>query len=307
MKYTILGTGALGGYYGAKLQKSGISVDFLARSDFEYIKTKGLKIDSVNGNFSLNKVNVFSSVNDLPETDVVLVTMKTTANHGLVELLRPLIKKGTVIFVLQNGLGMEDELSKAFPNAVVMGGMCFICSRKNGPGHIVHMDKGSITAAPADTGYLPLLERIQEDFTTAGIEMELNENLYEARWRKLLWNIPFNGLTVALNTDTKQIMNSPHASALARRLMEEVIMGAGVCHCVIDPASIEHMMEFTRIMTPYEPSMKLDYNFKRPMEIEYMYRRPLKEAGLNGLNLPYIEMLTEQLTFLDDQNRDQNM
>jgi 2-dehydropantoate 2-reductase len=301
MKYTILGTGAIGGYYGAKLQKSGLSVDFLARSDYRQIKENGLRIDSIDGNFILDKVNVYSSIHDMPETDVVMITMKTTSNERLTELLSPLVKKGTVIFVLQNGLGMEEELGKAFPEAIIMGGMCFICSEKQGPGHIAHLDKGSITAAPADTTYLPLLKEMQKDFITARIEMNIHENLLEARWRKLLWNIPFNGLTVALNTDTKEIMDSPHGSAMARHLMKEVQLGAAAFGCKIDDDAIDKMLEFTRVMTPYEPSMKLDFKFNRPMEIEYMYRRPLEEAEKKGVELPYIKMLTNQLTFIDER------
>lgn len=299
MKYSVLGTGAIGGYYGAKLQKSGLSVDFLARSDYKKIKEKGLIIDSVNGNFTLDKVNVYSSVIDMPETDVILVSMKTTANCLLKELMAPLVKEGTIILVLQNGLGMEEEIREDFPEAIVLGGMCFICSRKEGPGHINHVDKGSITSAPVEEKHYSLLEEIQKDFTQAGIEMNLHRNLTEARWRKLLWNIPYNGLAVVLGADTKEIMDSEYGSALARRLMDEVARGAAACGCPIEEETIKKMLYYTHIMTPYEPSMKLDYNHKRPMEIEYMYRRPIREAEKRGVELTSVKMLADQLSFME--------
>jgi len=174
MKYTVLGTGAVGGYYGARLQKSGLDVDFLARSDYSVIKERGLRIDSCQGDFVLDRVNVYSSAEELPPTDVILVSLKTTANDKLAELLRPVVKKGTVILILQNGLGMEEEVSALFPEAVVLGGMCFICSQKRGDGHIVHLDKGSISAAPLREEGRDLLMKIQDDFQKAGVEMTLS-------------------------------------------------------------------------------------------------------------------------------------
>ncbi|MDC7222140.1 MAG: putative 2-dehydropantoate 2-reductase [Spirochaetales bacterium] len=301
MKYTILGTGAVGGYYGGKLQQSGIPVDFLARSDYEKIKTDGLRIDSCQGDFILEKVNVYSSVHDIGETDVVVVSMKTTANGNLPGLLEPLVKKGTIILILQNGLGMEEELAQKFPQARILGGMCFICSQKRGPGHIVHMDKGSISAAPLRAEDRPVLEEIRRDFVSAGVEVTLLEDLKTARWNKLLWNIPFNGLSVVLNANTKEMMESEHGSALARTIMEEVLAGAEACGCPLDRESVDKMLEYTRIMEPYEPSMKLDFDNHRKMELDYMYRNPLKEARARGVELPAIRMLTEQLAFMEAQ------
>lgn len=299
MKYTVLGTGAIGGYYGGMLRKSGLPVDFLARSDYQYIKEHGLMIDSIKGDFILRELDVYDSVENLPDTDVVIVSMKTTANENLSELLLPIVKEGTVIFVLQNGLGMEEELQKQFPHAVVIGGMCFICSQKRGPGYIVHLDKGPITAAPLHESDFPIAEKLRSDFVQAGIEMTLSRNLKHARWGKLLWNIPFNGLSVVLNANTKEIMDNPYGLSLAQRLMEEVSRGASACGCNLPSGSIAGMLESTQTMAPYDPSMKLDYDHRRPMEVEYMYRKPLQEARKNGADLPLVAALADQLSFLN--------
>ncbi len=303
MKYTVIGTGAVGGYYGAMLQKSGLEVDFLARSDYEHIRQKGLKVESCRGDFVLDRVNVYPKPEDLPPTDVILVALKTTANGTLEKLLKPVVRKGTVILVLQNGLGMEQELSLLFPEAVVLGAMCFICSQKKGDGHIAHLDKGSISAAPLREGDGDLLRAIGEDFTRAGVEITLLEDLPTARWNKLLWNIPYNGLSVVLGADTKQIMESPSGSRLAKALMEEVVAGAAACGCSFAPDAVEKMLEYTRVMTPYEPSMKLDFDKGRRMELEYMYRRPLRAASEKGVSLPHIAMLADQLAFLEENRK----
>lgn len=302
MTYTVLGTGAVGGYYGAMLQKGGIEVNFLARSDYDHIKSKGLTIDSPQGDFHLDQVNVYSQSKDLPQADVLLISMKTTTNDSLQELLQPIVKRGTVILVLQNGYGMEQEFQRWFPQAHVMGGMCFICSEKKGPGHIAHLDKGSITLAPMDESGLSMTKMIRDDFNQARVEIQINQDLNHARWSKLLWNIPFNGLSVVLNGNTKEILESPHGYNLARKLIEEVIEGAQKCGVNLDPDSTDKMLHYTKIMIPYEPSMKIDFIHKRKMEIEYIYRRPLEEAEKRGAHLPYIRMLADQLDFLDGQN-----
>ncbi len=301
MKYTVIGTGAIGGYYGGKLARAGLEVNFLARSDYEHIKQKGLQIDSVYGDFHLNNVNVFSSAGEMPETDAVIISLKTTSNRELKNIISPLVKAGTAILVLQNGLGMEEEIQKDFPDAAVIGGMCFICSQKRGHGHIVHMDEGSVNFSPLNEKHSVLMKNIIDDFEKAEIKASYTENLKSARWGKLLWNIPFNGLSVVLNANTSEIMNSEYATSIARMILEEVMEGAEACGCTLHPDSPERILKFTRKMVPYDPSMKLDFDSRRELEIEYIYRNPIKEAEKHGVKLPLIKMLADQLSFINSR------
>ncbi|MDC7125069.1 MAG: 2-dehydropantoate 2-reductase N-terminal domain-containing protein, partial [Spirochaetales bacterium] len=142
--YAVIGTGAIGGYYGARLAESGKDVQFLARSDADYIKNNGLRVTSPEGDISLDNVKVFKSTEEMAPVDVILVAIKTTANNSIPKLISPLAKKGTIILLLQNGLGMEEEVRSSFPSCHVIGGMCFICSQKREPGVITHMDYGAV-------------------------------------------------------------------------------------------------------------------------------------------------------------------
>ncbi len=302
MRYTVIGTGAIGSYYGGRLQQSGLMVNYLARSDYEHLKSSGMVIESINGDFKLEDIAAFKKAEDIPETDVVLVSLKTTANSKLPDLIRPLVHRGTVILVLQNGLDMEEELRTAFPEARVMGGMCFICSFRKAPGHIMHVDKGSILAAPLDPADLPILKQIETDFIAAGIEFKSSEDLRTSRWSKLLWNIPFNGLSVILNATTSDILSSRQGETIVRKLMSEVVQGARADGCSLNESQIEPMIDFTRVMTPYKPSMKLDFESGRPMEIDYMFRKPLKAAEKKGIELPSITMIADQLEILEGLN-----
>lgn len=292
----------MGGFYGGILCKSGKEVDFLARSDIQHIKQFGIKVDSPLGNFTLNPVSVFSSSVELPETDVIIIATKTTSNHLLPKLISPIVRKDTIILVMQNGLGMEAELKLAFPQARVIAGMCFICTQKPSPGYVRHIDKGAVLLSPLNTEDAPLLEIIQADFMNAGIECTCDLDLVGARWKKLLWNIPFNGMSVVLNADTKKMLSCESGITMARELMKEVIMGADACGSILSEQVMEDMIEFTGIMEPYEPSMKLDYVQGRPMEVHYMYHRPIRAAAEHGVRLPKVEMLAAQLDFLNEKN-----
>ncbi len=298
MTFTVFGTGAVGAYYGARLADLGHRVNFLARSDYKTIKEKGLTVLSPRGDIHLDSPFIYNDVTDIPPADVVLVALKTTGNKNLKEQIAPLVHKGTALLVLQNGLGMEEEFKSWFPDNPVIGGMCFICSRKKTPGVIEHQDKGAITLGSLDRANDGLRDEIGTHFERASVPVTLIDDLHEARWRKLLWNIPYNGLAVALDSNTGEIMNTPSSVDMVRMLMKEVLEGAAACGCSIEKEAMEKMLHFTKVMTPYEPSMKLDYLAKRPMEIEYMYDRPISEAAGAGYEMRATRMLRDQLAFI---------
>jgi 2-dehydropantoate 2-reductase len=303
LSFTVLGIGALGGFYASRLLEGGSRVRLIARSDVEAIRRQGLRVDSPLGNRHHHPVEVYGAWDPVPASDIVCVALKTTENHRLGELLGPLVREGTIILNLQNGLTMEEELACAFPEARVIGGVCFLCSNKIGPGHIVHLDYGAIGLAPLHEHDRPRLAPLMSAFSAGGIETESLPSLRHARWRKLAWNIPFNGLSVLLGANTDVLMADPDARRLAEVLIAEVASGAEACGCPFDEGFIAGLLEMTEKMTPYAPSMRLDYLAKRPLEIEYMYRRPLREAAAKGLKLTAIETLADQLAFLDRRNR----
>lgn len=301
--YTVIGTGAVGGYYGGRLAENGRRVNFLARTDYQFIHDTGLRVDSPRGNFHLRDVNVYSSTEDLPAADVLLIALKTTSNIKLRNIIAPLVHKGTAILVLQNGLGMEEEFKSWFPHNPVLGGMCFICSRKVGPGHIEHQDYGMINLGAMSSDDNKLRDAIHKDMEESNIPITLEDNLSAARWRKLLWNIPYNGLSVALDAHTDLIMKTESSRQMVRRLMEDVIAGAAACGEIIEDESIDKMLAFTDKMIPYEPSMKLDYDNNRSMELEYMYRKPLLAAAEKGYEMKSVWMLYKQLMFMEESNQ----
>lgn len=302
--YAILGTGALGGFYGARLQQVGLDVHFLLRSDYEYVKKHGLFIESPDGSFRLSHVNAYRNVLDVPPCDVVVVALKTTQNNLLRQMLPSLVKDNSVVLVLQNGLGVEEDVAAIVGSNRVMGGLCFTCNDKVAPGHIRHLHYGVITLAEYACNYLScgITERmlqVKSDFESAGVLIQLAEDLLLARWKKLICNIPFNGLTVVLNATIKDLISDVHTRALIEQMMQEMVAVAAAYGRAIADDYIEKRLKFIAKMGSYRTSTKIDFDQRRSLEVEAIFGKPLRAAQQAGLDTPQLAMLYRQLKFLD--------
>ena len=302
MKYGVIGSGAIGGYYGAKLARAGQEVHFLLHSDYEYVRAQGLQVDSCDGSFHLTDVNAYRHTEDMPLCDVVLVCLKSVNNSMLNSLLPPLLHQQTLVVLIQNGIGIEEDVQKMFPDIQLAAGLAFICSAKTEPGRVNHQCYGSINLTNYSCKDETLMQKVVDEFRLAGIKAELVE-YHEARWKKAVWNMPFNGMTVALHTQTDLLLKNEATRKLIREQMMEVVGAArhlGIKN--LDSSFVDKMIETTDSMTPYSPSMRLDYDFHRPMELYYIYTRPIETAHEAGYQMPKLEMLEAELRFLEEQN-----
>lgn len=302
MVYSVIGTGAIGGYYGGRLANAGKEVHFLLHRDYEHVVRNGLQVDSVNGSFHLDDVLAHKSPDSMPKSDVVLVCLKTVNNALLRELLPPLLKEDTLVLLIQNGIGVEADVQAMFPGVSLAAGLAFICCAKNEPGHVNHQCFGSINIGNYSCPDQSRVDALLADFVAAGIDAHL-VSYDEARWRKSVWNMPFNGMTVVMQAQTDALLANPSTRALIKDQMLEVIHAArhlGVTG--IDDGFADSMIEMTLAMVPYSPSMKLDYEFHRPMEIDYLYSRPIAIAHEAGFEMTKLSMLEAQLRFMEEKN-----
>jgi 2-dehydropantoate 2-reductase len=307
-RYAIIGTGAVGGFYGARLCRAGAEVHFLLHGDLDHVRRHGLVVDSKDGDFVLPAVHAHGEATDMPACDVVVVALKTTHNHLLPAMLPPVLAPAGVVLMMQNGLGCEEEAARVVPGHQIVGGLCFLCSTKVGPGHIRHLDYGSVRLAKftpdgVAAGGGDGMRAVAEDLAKAGIRVDMVDDLVLARWQKLVWNIPMSGLSVALDADTRTLMGDPHTRALAEAIMHDVVAGARACRREIDGAFVQKMIDMTLAMAPYQASMKVDFDRKKPIEVEAIYGNPIRAARSNGGAMPLVEMLYRELKFLDARNR----
>lgn len=196
MKIAIVGCGALGSYYGAKLCRDGQEVHFLLRSDFDVVRRRGVFVRSPEGDFHVNP-KCARTPEEIGVCDVVLIGLKATANDAFPKLLPPLVRPNTAIVTLQNGLGNEEQLAKIFPPSQILGGLCFVCLNRLEPGVIQHSAHGRIVLGEFSGWPEPRTHDIASAIRHSGVPCEVTDNLRRAHWQKLVWNIPFNGLGVA--------------------------------------------------------------------------------------------------------------
>ena len=305
--YAILGSGAVGGLYGAMLARAGHDVHFLLHSDYEHVRRHGWKIESHWGDFDLPQVNAHASIDTVPACDVTLIGLKTVNNHLLPSLLAKPTSQGGVALVLQNGLGVEQSVAELLGPQRVYGGCCFLCSNKVGPGHIRHIDYGRIVFGPYQNSpeTLSKAERIAAEMSAAGIEVQTSDDLNMVRWRKLMWNIPFNGLSVALDASTDKLIGNEMSIQLIRDIITEVHRAATACGASIDSSWIEKTIDHTRTMKPYDSSMRLDYLAGRTMELETILKTPIDTAKAAGVPMPKVEMLYQILCFMASSGQPQ--
>ncbi len=303
--YAILGTGAIGGLYGARLHAAGFPVRFLLHRDYEQVRDHGLRVDSIWGDLHLRDLDIYQDAAEMPPADVTIIALKTTQNAVLPQLLPPLVGDRGLVLVLQNGLGGEDEIARMIGDRV-LGGLCFTCSNKIAPGHIHHLDEGKIALGEfrpdgQPSGITDRLNAIATDLETAGIPIDRQADLILARWKKLMWNIPFNGLSAILDAKTDALVADPAIRTLAIELMQEIRAAAAAADRHIPADFIDTMLTTTDAMRPYLTSMKLDLDHDRPLELEAIFGNPIRSAQASGVAMPQTLTLYRQLKFLADR------
>ncbi len=304
MRIAVVGAGAMGGLYGAFLARVGGDIHFLMRRDYEAVKSSGLTVKSCLGDFHLDHVNCYRHPEEIGTVDLVFVGLKTTANQYYQQLISPLMGPNTKVLSAQNGLGNEEQLAELFGPRCVAGGLAFLCSNRLSPGVINHLDYGFLKIGnfqrlPDDT-LRTFTGMIQE----AGVECTTIDDLTLARWQKLIWNVPFNGLSTLLDLTVDKIMQDPQLHEQAWRLMKEVQTAAQSDKLNIDDEFLEHMMDLTTKMKPYFTSMHLDRQHGNPMEIESIIGEPLRRGQRHKLHLPEMQTLYTDLIKIDQMSKD---
>ena len=318
-KIGIIGAGALGGYYGARLCQAGFNVHFLMRSDYDAVRRQGLEVRSIDGDFMVHPP-VYKSAEEMGVCDLLIIALKTTDNAVLPDLLAATADEKTVVLSLQNGLGNDEALARILaghsldatdpparllPTASqVMGGPAFLCSTRVAPGVIDHSEYGFIRLAEFAGASTPRTHAVAAMFRAAGVPCDVLERLDEARWGKLIWNVPFNGLGVASpGADSAVILADPVLLRVARELMDEVIAAARADGVELDESLAEQSMARTHTMGAYKSSMQVDYELGRPLEVEAILGEPVRRARRAGIAVPAMELLYGLVRRADEKLR----
>jgi 2-dehydropantoate 2-reductase len=297
-RIAIVGAGTIGTYYGARLALAGAEVHFFGRSGLAEMRSRGITLRDGGAVQSLPpaRTAVYDSTGEIGPVDLAIITLKTTANDRLAALLPPLLGPQTTILTLQNGLGADELLASLFGRGRVVGGLAFIAAIREAPGDIRVYTPGYLTLGEF-TG--PAGERVRQLaalFQRAGVKCEAVNDLAEARWRKLVWNVPYNGLTIAAGgIPTDRLLASPEWEREVRALIDEVVGAAARLGYVISADFITEQFAHTRRMGAYKPSSLVDYLAGRQVEVEAIWGEPLRRARAAGAAMPHLEQLYARL------------
>jgi 2-dehydropantoate 2-reductase len=315
MKIAVVGCGALGSFYGAKLCRLGEETHFLLRSDYDAVRWNGVSIQSFEGDFNV-RPRCAKVPEEIGPSDLVLIGLKTTANDRFAQLLPPLVRQDTIILTLQNGLGNEECLARLFPAEQVMGGLAFVCLNRIRPGVVHHIDYGRIVIGEFRKPAEPRTDKIADWFRRAGVACDVSDNLALTHWDKLVWNIPFNGLGAASSAGyeaviegraglargpcltTDLLLAHPGWNKLVRDLMAELVHAAQKLGLLLGDEVIQQQINRTLTMGAYKPSTVLDFERGQPLELESMFAEPLRLARSVGAATPPLAALVGVLSRL---------
>jgi len=303
-KVLIVGTGAIGSFYGGKLDQGGAQVSTLCRSDYNHIKNSGISIKSVMGDFHFMPHEVINKIEDYSSTpDYILVTTKVLPGIDIQKIIESKVGKNTAIVLIQNGIDIEKPVREAFPNNEIISGLAFICVSRTSAGEIYHQDYGRLIIGNYPNGLSPKVKHLQSLFIKSEIDCAVDENIISSRWKKMIWNAPFNPISViGGGVDTRTILENKESKKLVINVMKEVLEIANKSGYNLSEQLIQKNIDDTLNMKPYKTSMLLDYENNRPLEVEVILGNAVRKARDLDLSVPNLEALYSLLLLLDNNN-----
>src|SRR5438128_5481212 len=196
MRIAVVGAGGVGGYFGGKLAQSGIDTTFIARGEtLQALKTRGLRIESIKGDFTLPRVNVTDDASKIGPVDAVLLTVKAWQIPEAAASIKPMLEAQTAVIPLENGMEAPSQIAAAVGREHALGGLCGIVSFVVAPGHIRHIGADPfVMFGELDNRRSERVERLREAFQRAGVRAEVPLDIHRSMWSKFLFIAPMSGV-----------------------------------------------------------------------------------------------------------------
>ncbi len=304
MRILVMGAGAIGAYFGARLQQSGEDVVFCARGEnLRALKERGLEIKSVHGDLAL-KVRATGRPADFAPYDLILFCVKAYDTEAAAAAIRRCLAPGGAILTVQNGIENEARLVELFGKEAVMGGNSRAGVELVAPGKVVHITHGIIEFGELDGVETPRARAVAETFRRAGILGALTPNLRAIRWQKLMGNASVNTVCALTRSSMGPILEDPDGRALLRRLMHEVLEVARAEGADLDDRlADEYLAMADQRLKAVRPSTLQDLERGKPLEYEALAGAPLRAARRHGMAVPALETIYTLLKLLDRRPR----
>ena len=306
MRIAVFGTGGVGGYFGGRLAHAGEDVTLIARGEhLRAIKTNGLIVDSLAGNFVVFPAQATDDVNDIGEVDLVIVGVKAWQVPEAARAMKPLIGPGTTVLPLQNGVDAVSQLVDELGRAVVIGGLCRIVSFVVEPGHIKHAGfTPSIVIGEIDNQRTDRINLIEGVFKRAGLEITVAADIQAALWTKFLFIASFSGVGAMANAPAGVLRSDPKWSVQMLKAMEEIYALALARGIKLAPDSIDKVMASVKALPDdATSSMQRDIAAGRPSELESQNGAVVRLGRESGVEVPTHTLIYETLKPREEKAR----
>jgi 2-dehydropantoate 2-reductase len=307
MRITVLGTGAVGAYFGGRLAEAGEHVSFLARGEtLRIIRERGLRVTSPEGNFVIHPARASDNPAELGPADVVLLGVKTWQVPDAARAMGPLLGPDTFVVPLQNGVEAAAQLAATLGPARVLGGLCRIIAWVEAPGVVRHEGaEPYIGFGELAGGLSPRARSLQEALSRCqGVTAEALEDVEAELWRKFLFISSVSGLGAVTRAPIGVLRRRPETRELLERAMQEVLAVARARGVALPDDAVDETLRFTDSL-PEEgtTSMQRDIIAGRPSELEAQNGAVVRLGAETGVATPVHDFVYRTLRPLEARAR----
>ena len=298
MRFAIIGAGAVGGYFGARLVQAGEDVVFLARGEtLRALQSEGLRLDSINGDLVLPSVNALDDNSKAGAVDVVLVAVKTWQVPEVAANIQPLLGEDTIVIPLQNGVEASDQLAEAIGRNHVGCGLAKIFCFLAGPGHIRHTGIDPYIAfGECDNRRSGRVDKLRQVFLDAGIKAEVPSDIMAALWEKFLFVVAWGGIGAVSRAPVGAIRSLPETRRLLEQAMREIFNVARARSINLNQDIVSQSMKFIDSLPPMgTTSLQRDIAEGRPSEIDAWNGAVVRLGDETGVDVTLHKFIYESL------------
>lgn len=303
MRVAVMGAGAVGGYFGAKLAGSGHEVAFIARGEhLTAMRRDGLRVKSAQGDLHVRS-RFASDPEEIGHVDLVLFCVKSYSTEEAARALAPLLQDKSLILSLQNGVDNPDKIAALWGKSRTLAGVMYIGARLLSPAFIEHSGGGRIVMGELDGGVSESTKTVEEIFSRARVPCTVSPEIRKAMWGKLVWNASFCAISCLTRATAKEIVESESLRQLAVQGMGEVIEAARSEGFELAPTIVEETLHLSRSLGDFKPSMLQDLEAGKPLEYEAFNGVVLSVLRRAGKSAPVNQIFYGALKFLDRKIR----
>src|SRR6185369_10237099 len=281
-RIAVMGSGAVGGYFGASLAAAGANVAFLARGKhLEIMRRDGLTITSTGRD--IHARGLFTDdPREIGRVDLILFYVKSYDTDAASEQLAPMMEDSTLVMSLQNGVDNPDKLAARWGAPRVLAGVVYLGAQLAAPGRIAHSAGGRIVLGALDATTTDAVQSAASVFSGAGVPCAVSAEIRNVMWAKLAWNAPFCALSCLARATVEEILGSESLRALAAASIEEVREAARAAGVELGASIVEDTFNFSRGLGGFKPSMLQDLEAGKPLEYEALTASWRMSSGAPG-------------------------